>query len=71
MAFKEKGKIVGIEADLAREIEQEIAMTIEFIDMPWDDLEGALNKAHLSLQHRGLVKKIINHWIPLKVEVGQ
>ena len=54
VAFKENSKIVGIEADLARAVGDETGVTIKFIDMPWDKLEGALKKGDIDVVMSGV-----------------
>jgi len=40
--FKEGGKIVGIEADFARELANKIGRPMQFVEMPWERLIPAL-----------------------------
>jgi len=54
VAFKHKGKIVGIEADLARNIGDITGMTIKLIELPWDDLENALNQGDVDVLMSGI-----------------
>ena len=43
VAFQEKGKISGIEVDLAQQIARLSGLSLQLIEMPWQDLEQALN----------------------------
>lgn len=54
VAFKNKGKIVGIEADLAGNIGDITGMTIKLIEIPWDDLENALNQGDVDVLMSGI-----------------
>ncbi|MCU7940723.1 MAG: transporter substrate-binding domain-containing protein [gamma proteobacterium symbiont of Bathyaustriella thionipta] len=52
--FKENGKVLGIESDLAKNVGDITGMTIKFVDMPWDKLEHALNKGDIDVIMSGV-----------------
>lgn len=52
--FKQNGKVAGIEADLAKAVEQETGMTIKFVEIPWEKLEAALNKDEIDVLMSGV-----------------
>jgi polar amino acid transport system substrate-binding protein len=54
VAFKQEGKIVGIEADLALQLGEISGMTIKFIEIPWNDLEAALNDGKIDVVMSGV-----------------
>ncbi|WP_198263843.1 ABC transporter substrate-binding protein [sulfur-oxidizing endosymbiont of Gigantopelta aegis] len=54
VAFKHEGKIVGIEADLASHLGEITGMTIKLIDIPWNDLEAALNDGKIDVVMSGV-----------------
>jgi polar amino acid transport system substrate-binding protein len=54
VAFKNEGKISGIEAELAAQIEQLTDMTIQFVEIPWNDLEDALNQGKIDVVMSGV-----------------
>ena len=54
VAFKDNGKIVGIEADLAQYIGYITGMTIKLIETPWDNLEDSLNQGKIDVVMSGV-----------------
>jgi polar amino acid transport system substrate-binding protein len=42
MIFKEGGKVVGLEADLAQALGTELGRPVKFVELPWEDLIDAL-----------------------------
>ncbi len=54
IAFKDGGKIVGIEPDLAVEIGKLTGMDIKLIDYPWNSLEKALNNGAIDVVMSGV-----------------
>ncbi len=54
VAFKDNGKISGIEADLAQNVGEATGMTIQLIEMPWDDLENSLNEGKIDVVMSGV-----------------
>ncbi len=60
VAFKENGKISGIEADLAQNIGEITSMTVQLIEIPWDDLENALNQGKIDVVMSGV--SITDEW---------
>ncbi len=54
VAFKNNGKITGIEADLARSVATTSGMTVQLIETPWDDLEKALNNGDIDVIMAGI-----------------
>jgi polar amino acid transport system substrate-binding protein len=42
MIYKEGGKVVGVEADLAQALGKELGRPIQFVEVPWEDLIDAL-----------------------------
>lgn len=48
-AFVKEGKIVGFEIDLAKKICEELKCTVEFQDLPFDSLIGALQAKRLDM----------------------
>ena len=42
MIFKQGGQILGLEADHAREMAKALGRPLQFVEIPWDDLIGAL-----------------------------
>jgi len=54
VAFKDNGKISGIEAELAKNIGNITGMSIELIEIPWDNLEKALNEDKIDVVMSGV-----------------
>ena len=54
VAFKSDGKMVGIEADLAGYVGEITGMTIKLIEIPWNDLESALNQGKVDVVMSGV-----------------
>ena len=54
VVFKDNGKITGIEADLAKKVSDISGMTIKFIEIPWDELEQALNQGEIDVVMSGV-----------------
>ncbi len=54
VVFKDNGKIAGIEADLAKNVSDISGMTIKFIEIPWDELEKALNQGDIDVVMSGV-----------------
>jgi len=42
IAFEENGKVVGVEADLARKLGEELPTKVTFVELDWDELWPAL-----------------------------
>lgn len=54
VAFQEKGKISGIEVDLAQQIAKLSGLSLQLIEMPWQDLEQALNTEKIDVIMAGI-----------------
>ena len=54
VAFKDNGKIVGIEADLAQYVGDITGMTIQLIETPWENLEESLNQGKIDVIMSGV-----------------
>lgn len=52
--FKDNGKIVGIEADLANNIGDITGMTVKLVEIPWEQLERALIKGEVDVVMSGV-----------------
>jgi ABC-type amino acid transport substrate-binding protein len=49
MIFKEGKNFVGVEADLARALGQELGREIQFVEVPWEDLIDKLNEGKIDI----------------------
>lgn len=54
VVFKDNGKVVGIEADLAKDVAALTGMTLSFVEIPWDNLEKALNNNKIDVVMSGV-----------------
>lgn len=54
VAFKDNGKFAGIEADLAQYVGQMTGMTIQMIEISWDELEQALQHGKIDVVMSGV-----------------
>ena len=54
VAFKDNGKIVGIEPDLAKSIGDITGMTVKLVEIPWDQLEKSLNMGKIDVIMSGV-----------------
>jgi ABC-type amino acid transport substrate-binding protein len=76
MIFKEGGKVVGVEADLAQGLGQELAREVRFVELPCEELLGwgvrrsdtqLLESANAFLNRcraSGDLKRVFHRWIP-------
>lgn len=53
LAFKENGRIVGIEADLAAQLGTDFGVKIEFVETPWEQLPTALDEGRIDVVMSG------------------
>jgi len=54
LAFKQDGRIVGIEADFARRLEGALGTTLTLVDTRWDDLIPALRDGRIDVIMSGM-----------------
>lgn len=54
VAFREKGKISGIEADLAQLLARQLKRQLKLVEIPWDDLEKNLNSGNVDVVMSGV-----------------
>lgn len=54
LAFKQDGRIVGVEADFARRLEGALGTTLTLVDTPWDDLIPALRDGRVDVIMSGM-----------------
>jgi ABC-type amino acid transport substrate-binding protein len=54
LAFKENGKIVGIEADFAADLSKELGVAVSFVEVPWADLIPALREHRIDIIMSGM-----------------
>jgi ABC-type amino acid transport substrate-binding protein len=58
MVFKENGQVMGIEADFARKLGQELNRSVVFVETPWDKLIDHLeqNKIDIVMSNMSITK---------------
>lgn len=54
VVFKDNGKVVGIEAGLAKYVAELTGMTLSLVEIPWDNLEKALNNDEIDVVMSGV-----------------
>jgi polar amino acid transport system substrate-binding protein len=54
LAFRQDGRIVGIEADFARRLEGALGTTVTLVDTPWDELIPALRDGRIDVIMSGM-----------------
>jgi polar amino acid transport system substrate-binding protein len=54
IAFEENGKVVGVEADLAKKLGEELPTKITFVELDWDDLWSALRDGKIDVVMSGV-----------------
>ena len=54
LAYKENGRLTGIEVVLAQQTGRELNRKIEFVELPWDDLIPALNAGKIDVIMSGM-----------------
>jgi polar amino acid transport system substrate-binding protein len=54
LAFKQGGRIVGIEADFARRLESALGTTLTLVETPWDELIPSLRDGRVDLIMSGM-----------------
>lgn len=54
VVFKNNGKVVGIEPDLAKNVADIIDMKVKFVEIPWENLEQALNNGTIDVIMSGI-----------------
>lgn len=54
IAFEENGKVVGVEADLAKKLGEQLPTKIEFVTLDWDDLWPALRDKKVDVVMSGV-----------------
>ncbi len=54
VVYKERGEIVGLEADLARGLAEEMGMEVEFVELDWTDLIPALEDGRIDIIMSGM-----------------
>ena len=54
LAFKQDGRIVGVEADFARRLEGALGTTLTLVDTPWDELIPALRDGRIDVIMSGM-----------------
>jgi len=54
IAFEEKGKVLGVEADLARMLGEQLPTKIEFVQLEWDELWPALRDKKIDVVMSGV-----------------
>jgi ABC-type amino acid transport substrate-binding protein len=54
VAFKKKGTISGIEADLADRLSKELGLSITFVELPFNELLNALRKNEIDMIMSGM-----------------
>lgn len=73
--FKEDGRIVGLEAEMAHEIGRELNREVEFIELDWADLIPALTSGRIDVIMSGMsvtnerFKEI--RFLPYYMQIGQ
>jgi polar amino acid transport system substrate-binding protein len=75
LAFKENGKLQGIEVDFAKRLGPALGRKIDIIEVPWEDLGKALDEKRIDMVMSGTSiteerKKKVNFTEPY-LEVGQ
>jgi polar amino acid transport system substrate-binding protein len=54
IAFSENGKVVGVEADLARKLGEELPTKVAFVELEWDELWPALRDKKIDVVMSGV-----------------
>jgi ABC-type amino acid transport substrate-binding protein len=54
MVFKRDGRLMGVEVDLARELGNDLARSVQFTELPWNHLIPALNQGHIDIIMSGM-----------------
>jgi ABC-type amino acid transport substrate-binding protein len=54
IVFQSKHRIIGIEADFAAELAKELNRELELVDMPWENLAGALQSGEVDVVMAGV-----------------
>jgi ABC-type amino acid transport substrate-binding protein len=49
MVFKQDGQIVGLEADFARQLAQDLGRPLEFVELPWEEQIPSLLRRHTDI----------------------
>jgi ABC-type amino acid transport substrate-binding protein len=49
MVFKQGGEVVGVEADFARQLAQDLGRPLQFVELPWEDLIPALLRRQIDI----------------------
>lgn len=75
VAFKQKGKIEGIEADFARQLPKELGTEVTIVEVPWNDLIPALLDHRIDVIMAGMSitqerRKLVDFTDPY-MQVGQ
>jgi len=54
VAFKSQGQVVGVEPDLSQYVGQITQMDVQLIEIPWSELESALNEGKVDVVMSGV-----------------
>lgn len=54
IAFKQDGRIVGVEADFAHQLPAALGVKVTLVELPWDDLIPALTEARVDVIMSGM-----------------